>query len=686
MTTQTPGKPGRETGLEIVADPDCIRKGKVIHKERPPHRRLPPRWNCWPEVLLGILACAVFLGFLGSVDLWGKREQRAAVEAIDTIDHHHWLVAELQGRPRLEKPPLPRWSMAVVFWLTGRRDEWMVRLPSAICGLATVALVLALGRRMAGESVGRAAALVLCSTAFFVGEMRQASNDAPLALFTTLALYAAWRRLHDHEPADPRAAVKPRPLAGGAAVVPAGSRQAEPDGGADETGEATAGSSIWSLVFCAALGLGFLTKGPIILLLVFVALIPYLSFSGRLAWGMRRLVHGWGLLLFVILAFGWPALVLRADPQASRVWLLEMAEKTGLSRILEHRRHSMLAAQWPAMVLPWTLIAALALALPFFNGLPALASRRRNESPRTLPSWVSPIWLAWWWAMGNLAIFSVWEIAKPSYYVPCLPATALLTGAAWVRLTRAARGRDRAGVAARAILQTQWVLLFVAAAAAPLVARPLFPSPIWTWALAIALALAVSVAMSALAWRRGADDLALAPITTACVLGILIAYGRIAPAENSQRGHRALAQTLHRLVRPGTDKIMFFNEIDEGLSFYLDDLDLTPVPGTHPRYNTAYDLAASYLAAHSPTAALSDLEAKRQAYDKKSLLTWLDHAGPNTPYLLIRKSLLDRYATDLAGRVAPLFSESDMKRNELVLLQVVGRDPTTARSNEPTRR
>ncbi|MGO9916515.1 MAG: 4-amino-4-deoxy-L-arabinose transferase, partial [Isosphaeraceae bacterium] len=135
-----------------------------------------------------------------------------------------------------------------------------------------------------------------------------------------------------------------------------------------------------------------------------------------------------------------------------------------------------------------------------------------------------------------------------------------------------------------------------------------------------------------------------------------------------------------------THKIMFFNEIDEGLWFYLDDLDLTPVPGTHPRYNTAYDLAASYLAAHSPIVALSDLEANRQAHDKKSLLTWLDHAGPNTPYLLIRKSLLDRYATDLAGRVALVFSESDMKRNELVLLHVVGGDSIFARSNEPTRR
>jgi 4-amino-4-deoxy-L-arabinose transferase-like glycosyltransferase len=614
-------------------------------------------WNCWPEVLLAVLACAVFLGFLGSVDLWGKREQRAAVEALDTIDHHHFLVAELQGRPRLEKPPLLRWSIAAIVWLTGRRDEGIVRLPSAICGLATVALVLALGRRMAGESVGRAAALVLCSTGFFVGEMRQASNDAPLALFTTLALYAAWRRLHDDEVDQ-----------------------------STDANRAITSSSFWGVIFYAALGLGFLTKGPVILLLVLVALVPYLAFSGRLAWGMRQLAHGWGLFVFALLAFGWPLLVLGTDPQALRVWLLEMAEKTGVTRILEHRRHSILAGQWPAMVLPWTFIAGLALALPFFSGLPALASKPRNESPGASGRWVSPIWLAWWWAMGNLAIFSVWVIAKPNYYVPCVPATALLTGAAWVRLTRAARGRNRMGVAARAILQAQWVMLFVAAAAAPLAARPFVSWPIWSWTLAIGLALAVSVACSALAWRRGADDLALAPISTACVLGILIAYGCIAPAENSQRGHRNLAQAIRERVRPGTHKIMFFNEIDEGLWFYLKDLDLMPVPGTHPQYNTAYDLAASYLAVHSPHLTLSDLEARRQAYDKTSLLTWLDHAEPNAPYLLIRKSLFDRYATDLRGRVAPLHTESGIKRNELVLLEVVGHDPITAGTNEPIRR
>src|SRR4051812_21723850 len=155
-----------------------------------------------PEALLAVLAGLVFLGFLGAIDLWGKREQRASAEAIDTIDHDHWLVAQIQGRPRLEKPPLPRWTIAALMRLTGRRDEWMVRLPSALAALGMVGLVYGLGRRLGGRSVGLASGLALSSIAFFIIELRQAGNDGPLAFFTTLALYAAWRRVHgDRTPA-----------------------------------------------------------------------------------------------------------------------------------------------------------------------------------------------------------------------------------------------------------------------------------------------------------------------------------------------------------------------------------------------------------------------------------------------------------------------------------------------------
>ena len=97
--------------------------------------------------------------------------------------------------------------------------------------------------------MGLASAMVLCSLGFFVSEMRQASNDGPLALFTTLALFAAWHLLHDQHP-----------LAG-----------------------KTRADRAWSLILHAALGLGFLTKGPIILMLAAVTVVPYLAFSGRLA-------------------------------------------------------------------------------------------------------------------------------------------------------------------------------------------------------------------------------------------------------------------------------------------------------------------------------------------------------------------------------------------------------------------
>jgi 4-amino-4-deoxy-L-arabinose transferase-like glycosyltransferase len=605
----------------------------------------------WPEVLLVVLVTAAFLGCLGSVELWGKREQRAAAEAIDTVEHNHWLVAEIQGRPRLEKPPLPRWSIAVLMKLIGRRDEWMVRLPGAVAGALTVALIYALGLRARDRELALAASFVLCSTAFFVGEMRQASNDTLLALFTTLALYAAWRTL-------------------------------------EASGEPPR-SNHWGTVFYAALGLGFLTKGPIILLFVAVTLLPYLVIHRRLLWGVRRLASPWGMLIFVVVALSWPVAVLLQDPRAAQVWALEISEKTGLSQILEHRRHPLLVGQWPGMLLPWTLIAALAVVLPFH-----VARRKRARHSLGMrdsaPQRAAFLWFAWWWGVGNLAVFCLWSVPKPNYYVPCLPGMALLIGAAWIELARTGRGpaSGRAATLARALLQTQWVLFFVAAIVAPIVVRSMLAPEVWPWCLAISVAISVAVALSAQSWRRGATSIALAPLAAACVIGFLVAYGRIAPEENPERGHRALALKLGEIVPAGSRTVMFFNEIDEGLWFYARDFRFAPVPRSQPRYNTAFDLAHSYLTERHHSETLGAVEARRLAREKQALFDWLERRDPLTRYLLIRGHLYDLFARDLAGRVTPLIRETRVKRNDLILLEVNPLESSLAASNalEPAAR
>lgn len=592
------------------------------------------RWA--PEVILAVLAIAVFLGCLGSVDLWGKREQRASAEAIDTVQEGHWLVAEIQGRPRLEKPPLPRWTIATLMRLTGRRDEFIVRLPSALSALGMVWLVYALGTRLGGRAVGQASALALTSFAFFISELRQAGNDGPLAFFTTLALYAAWRRLHGESEE-------------GTNVAPAD----------------RLGSRRWSLVMYAALGFGFLTKGPIILVLVAIAILPYLALSRRLKAGAWALTDLRGAFIFVLLALSWPLPVLIQDPNAARVWYLEMAQKAGTAGITHHRQREMLAVSWPWMTTPWSIVATLGAFMPLWK-------RGRGYGPN--------VWLPWSWTVLNLVMFCLWKVAKPNYFLPCLPGAAILTGIEWIHLTRAARSVDPQFPAARRFLQVQWAILLVAAAVAPVVVGQTAAAYLG-WSLALSALAIAGIMISVWAWKRGAEAFAMAPLVGSLAIGVVIGYGIIAPKDNAIHSHRELAAKLDRLLPPETDTVMFFHELDEGLWFYLQDRSLKPVPGSQPRYNEGYDLLDEF----NKGLLIYDRVA-RMNKEKQILIDWIRTSSEKTPYVLIRTKLYDQYARDLTDLTANVYSERGLKRNDLTLLRVKREGAVASGKDSPTRR
>jgi 4-amino-4-deoxy-L-arabinose transferase-like glycosyltransferase len=577
------------------------------------------RWGA--EALLAVVAGLAFLGCLGSVDLWGKREQRAAAEAIDTIRHQHWLVAQIQSRPRLEKPPLPRWTIATLMTLTGRHDEWIVRLPSALAAIGMVGLVYGLGRRLGGRSVGLASGMVLATMVFFITEQRQAGNDGPLAFFTTLALYAAWRRLH------------------GGAV----------EGEVSEPG-IERGAWGWLLVFYAALGLGFLTKGPIVLLLAALTLLPYLAIRRRLKPGLAALGSLTGLALFVILALSWPVPVMLSDPNAVKVWLLEMGQKAGTAGIRHPHDREILAANWPWMTAPWTILATWAVLLP-------LVMRKRGGYPPVL-------WYAWCWAIVNLAMFCLWNVAKPNYFLPCLPAAALLAGHEWVRLARAAHEVGAAGTRARRVLQTHWVVFFVAAVVAPVVAGQRWPEVLAPM-LGISTAVVAGVVVSAWRWRRGGASSALAPLVGGLAVSVVIVYGAISPIGNAAKSHRGLAATLDLVLPDDARTVMFFHELDEGLWFYLGDRELAPVPGSNPKYNDGLTLVEDF-----KNKTLIYDPAERMRRERQFLVDWITEEPHESPYLLLKSKKYAAYALELAPLTTLIYREGPMNRNEITLLKI----------------
>ncbi len=583
-----------------------------------------------PEAALAVLAVLVFLGFLGSVDLWGKREQRAAAEAIDTVDHDRWLIATIQGRPRLEKPPLPRWTMATLITLTGRRDEWLVRLPGAFSALGTVALVYALGRRIGGRSVGLASGLTLLSTGFFVAESRQAGNDGPLTFFTTLALYAAWRRLHANEAESPEF-----------------------------------GHRRWNLLLYLALGMGFLCKGPIVVGLVAITLVPYLACTRNLRRGLASLADGWGIALFLTLALSWPVPVMLSDPNAVRIWMLELGQKAGTAGLVHSRWRAPLVVDWPTMTLPWVVVAAMALALPF---------RRAGVDASYRPK----VWFPWWWSVGNLVMFCAWTVAKPNYYLPCLPGVAILVGLEWVRATRAAR--EGAGESLW-LLRLHWAVPILAASVIPVAVFVAGRADLAVWALVFALVLALGGLLSYWAWRRGADAGALAPLVMAVVCGVLIAYGALAPVENHLRSHRALAEELDQRLPEDVRTVRFFHELDEGLWFYLPGRALVAIPGSQPAYSDAFTAA-------------ENLRRNRVEFDwrkrienqRASLLAWLRNPDRDTPYVLIRDRDYELHAEAIVGLAEPIHREKRVKRSALMLLHVntVGAVASANEERHPT--
>jgi lysylphosphatidylglycerol synthetase-like protein (DUF2156 family) len=261
-------------------------------------------------------------------------------------------------------------------------------------------------------------------------------------------------------------------------------------------------------------------------------------------------------------------------------------------------------------------------------------------------------------------------VAKSNYFLPCLPAAALLVGIEWVRLTRAARQADLVGMVARRVLQGHWVILFVAAVVTPVVVYQQVPA--WLpWVTVAAAAMAVATVLSARAWHRGAEAGALAPLTVALAVAVLIVFGVLAPRENDRRSHRELAATLDRTLPPDARTVMFFHELDEGLWFYLHDRTLAPVPGSQPEYNDAFRLAEDI-----KTGKVEWNAGKRAAQQVQFLVDWIRRPEHPSRYVLVRRELYEQFATTLEPLAEPLHREHDKSRHEVVLLRV--KDPAPA--------
>ena len=145
------------------------------------------------DILLALFAVLLLFWTLGERGLWTAEGRWAEVtrEMFLTGDFFH---PTINGEPYFDKPLLTYWLIALISTLTGRLDEWTVRLPSAISGLLALWATVYLGRRLWSAEVGRTAGWVLLTTYSFLFWSRAGTADMENVAAVTLALAWYWAR------------------------------------------------------------------------------------------------------------------------------------------------------------------------------------------------------------------------------------------------------------------------------------------------------------------------------------------------------------------------------------------------------------------------------------------------------------------------------------------------------------
>src|SRR6266850_4589005 len=103
-----------------------------------------------PLIVLAVWA-AIYLPGLGSLEIKGE-EGRRILPAITMLDTGNYLVPQVGSEPYFRKPPLVNWLVAASFKLTGHRNEWTARLPSALCVLAVALAFIIVARASLGAN------------------------------------------------------------------------------------------------------------------------------------------------------------------------------------------------------------------------------------------------------------------------------------------------------------------------------------------------------------------------------------------------------------------------------------------------------------------------------------------------------------------------------------------------------
>ncbi len=410
-------------------------------------------------VLLVLLALAVVPYFVGLGDsaIWDANEAFYVETPRQMVETGDYVNPSFNGAPRFNKPPLSYWIVAGFYRAFGTSIV-TERVAIALGALGLMVAAFLIARRAFSVEAGLVAALAIASAPRVVMFARRIFIDVYVTMFMGLTLL--FLVLAESQPERRR-----RHLA-------------------------------WMYV---TMGLAFMTKGPIAVVLPGLVILAYLALEGRLA-DLRRFMIPAGALIVAAIVLPWYA-ALYAEHGGVYIRKFFIDENLGRYAAPYDATATGRGLFFYGPVLltdlfPWSVFVPAAL---WFVGRAAWAARGRRGVAAAIPRRLATLLILWTVVIVGFFTFS--HTKQDLYIFPAVSAIAALIGAFLAEAGTARRGEAPPLV--------RWMTCaagaFVAAAGAGILF--LFTSPARVYAIDGAaatggVAIAAGLATAAFAARR----------------------------------------------------------------------------------------------------------------------------------------------------------------------------------------
>ena len=336
-----------------------------------------------------LLAALTFFAGLGRGAITDSDEAFYAESSREMVASGDWVTPYYNYEPRFQKPVLYYWLTSATYLVTGA-SEMGARFWAAMAGVGLVLVTAAAGRRWYDETTGLLAGAIVATNFGYFSIGRMALPDLPLTFCITLAIWAALVSTLEQE-RSPRKFV---------------------------------------ILAALGLGLGFLMKGPVGVIIPAIVIVPVLMIERR-SIGLNPDDIVLGFVVFVAVAMPWYVLMWmrHGSDYLQSFFVGDNFERFATDRFNDPRPWWFYLPVVAGGLLPWT-----PLALTWLGPMTQLLRGRRAVGTIDLRLLM--------WAVFPLIFYSLSVGKQPRYVLPVLPPLALLLASSIVERTQEWRGLD----------------------------------------------------------------------------------------------------------------------------------------------------------------------------------------------------------------------------------------------------